>query len=224
MADLYKLCERFRRFVQDQMATDPAHDLAHLDRVWRNAQTIAQAEGKGDLRVLLAASYLHDLVNLAKDHPERRLASTRSAETAGPVLEELAYTPDEIKATRHAITAHSYSAGISPETDEAMILRDADRLDALGAIGIARTFVVAGALGLSLYDPTDPHAQHRSLEDSRFAIDHWQVKLLKLPDGMLTNTGRDMARQRTWVMLDYLAMLSQEIGADVPANLIGSDQ
>jgi len=223
LADLYILRERFRRFVQDQMATDPAHDLAHLDRVWHNAQTISETEGRGDTRVLLAASYLHDLVNLAKDHPERRQASARSAEVAGPVLDGLGFTPDEIKATRHAIIAHSFSAGIAPETDEAMILRDADRLDALGAIGIARTFVVAGALGLSLYDPEDLHAQHRALEDSRFAIDHWQVKLLKLPEGMLTRTGRDMGRQRARVMLDYLAALSKEIGTDMPTDLIGSD-
>jgi len=223
LADLYKLCERFRRFVQAQMATDPAHDLAHLDRVWRNAQTISETEGRGDMRVLLAASYLHDLVNLAKDHPERRLASTRSAEAAGPILNDLGYAADEIKAARHAIIAHSFSAGIPPETDEAMILRDADRLDALGAIGIARTFVVAGALGLSLYDPEDVHAHNRPLDDKRFAIDHWQVKLMKLPEGMLTETGRDMGRQRARVMLDYLAALSKEIGIDMPADPIGSD-
>ena len=202
------------------MAQDPAHDLAHLDRVWLNARTIARSDGIGDLRVLLAACYLHDLINLPKDHPDRRSASARSAMAAGPILTGLGFTPDQTASIWHAITAHSYSAGIRPETPEAMILRDADRLDALGAIGIARTFVVAGDLGLSLYDPNDPHAQQRPLDDSRFAIDHWQVKLLKLPSGMLTNTGRDRAQQRVRVMLDYLATLSAELGTDMPANLM----
>lgn len=220
MVDLTALRDQLRRVVQDHMALDPAHDLAHLDRVWRNARMIAVADRMGDLRVLLAASYLHDMVNLPKDHADRALASALSASAAGPILVGLGFTPDQVVSTRHAITAHSYSANIPPQTAEAMILRDADRLDALGAIGIARTFMVAGDLGLSLYDPSDPHAQHRPLDDGRFAIDHWQVKLLKLPDGMLTTTGRDMARQRVRVMLDYLDTLSAELGTDMPANLM----
>ena len=221
LADLTALRDQLRQIVQDRMALDPAHDLAHLERVWVNAQTIAKADGIGDLQVLVAASYLHDLVNLPKNHSDRAVASAQSAVAAGPILARLGFTPDQIKSAQHAITAHSYSAGILPETPEAMILRDADRLDALGAIGVARTFVVARALGLSLYDPVDPHAQQRPLDDSRFAIDHWQVKLLKLPEGMLTETGRAIALQRTQAMLDYLAVLCAEIGADMPEGLMG---
>lgn len=221
MADLTALRDGLRQIVQDHMALDPAHDLAHLDRVWRNARAISVTDGIGDQRILLAASYLHDLVNLPKDHPDRQLASGQSADAAGPILERLGFSREQIKSTQHAIRAHSYSAGIPPETPEAMILRDADRLDALGAIGIARTFVVAGALGLSLYDPADMHAQQRPLNDGRFAIDHWQVKLLKLPRDMLTTTGRAIAQQRTRVMLNYLAALSEEIGIEMPADLIG---
>ena len=222
MGELTALRDHLRQIVQDQMALDPAHDLAHLDRVWRNAQTIAAAEHIGDLKVLLAACYLHDLVNLPKGHPNRALASAQSADAAGPILTGLGFTPDQIKSAQHAITAHSYSAGIPPETPEAMILRDADRLEALGAIGIARTFVVAGALGLSLYDPADPHARRRPLRDDRFAMDHWQVKLLNLPKGMLTPTGRTIAGQRAQVMLDYLAVFSAEVGTDMPKDLMES--
>lgn len=203
------------------MAQDPAHDLAHLDRVWQNAQMIAQGEGAGDPGVLLAASYLHDLINLPKDDPNRTRASTQSADAAGPILEGLGFNPDQIARVHHAIAAHSYSAGIPPETPDAMILRDADRLDALGAIGIARTFVVAGALGLSLYDPADPYAQHRPADDGRFSIDHWQIKLLQLPHDMMTTTGRDMAQQRAGVMLGFLKELSTEIGADLPDSFGG---
>lgn len=211
MASLVDLRDQLRGIVQDQMALDSAHDLAHLDRVWMNAQNIA--DGAGDVSVLMAASYLHDLVNLAKDDPNRALASRQSAGKAGPVLTSLGFSSEQIKAIQHAIEAHSFSAGIPPESFEAEVLRDADRLDSLGAIGIARTFLVAGALGLALYDPTDPFAQSRTLDDGMYSLDHWQVKLLKLPDGMITDMGRDLAQKRVKVMLQYLEDLSGEIGA-----------
>ncbi|GAF96412.1 unnamed protein product, partial [marine sediment metagenome] len=170
------------------MVVDSAHDLAHLDRVWMNASMIAN--GSGDSWVLMAASYLHDLVNLPKNDPNRELASRQSAEKAAPYLVSLGFSPIQIKTTQHAIAAHSFSAGIAPETFEAKVLRDADRLDSLGAIGIARTFLVAGAIGLPLYDPTDPFAQNRVLDDGKYSLDHWQIKLLKLPDGMITDRGQ----------------------------------
>ena len=191
------------------MTLDSAHDLAHLDRVWMNAQKIA--DGAGDASVLMAASYLHDLVNLPKDDPNRAFASRQSAEKAGPILVSMGFVPDQIKAIQHAIEAHSFSAGILPETYEAKVLRDADRLDSLGAIGIARTFLVGGAIGLPLYDPGDPFAQNRTPDDSEYALDHWQIKLLKLPEGMMTKIGREMARKRVEVMLRYLQDLSGEI-------------
>ncbi len=224
VAQLADLRDALRGIVQGRMALDPAHDMAHLDRVWHNVQQISGAEKTGDLTILLAASYLHDLVNLPKDDPDRAKASLQSARAAGPILEGLGFTRQQIATTRHAIAAHSFSAGIRPETPEAEILRDADRLDALGAIGIARTFVVAGALGLTLYESDDPFGQRRPLEDSRFSIDHWRVKLLKLPDGMLTATGRRIARHRAGVMIAYLKELSAEIGADLPPGLSGSTE
>lgn len=191
------------------MVLDSAHDLAHLDRVWMNAQAIE--DGTGDPHVLMAACYLHDLVNLPKDDPDRAFASRKSAEIAGPILENFGFTSEQIKTTQHAIEAHSYSAGIAPQSVEAKVLRDADRLDALGAIGIARTFLVAGALGLPLYDSDDPFAQHRTPDDHRFSLDHWQIKLLKLPDGMITNKGRALAGVRVKVMQRFLEDLSGEI-------------
>jgi uncharacterized protein len=200
-----------RHCVQQRMQQDPAHDLAHLDRVWINAQTIAASLNNVNLRVLLGAAYLHDLINLPKDAPNRNTASALSAKAAAPILRDLGYTPSEIDATGHAITAHSFSANIPPNSPEAEILRDADRLDALGAIGIARTFVVAGATARALYDPADPFACNRALDDQMWAIDHWQVKLLKLPDDMLTTKGREIAERRAGLMRDYLSQLADEI-------------
>ena len=206
---------KLRAVAQEQMLADPAHDLAHLDRVWGNAQVISQREG-GNLRVLLGAAYLHDLVNLPKDAPNRHKASALSADGAVLILQSLGFEASEIDITCHAITAHSFSGGVEPQSLEAMILHDADRLDALGAIGIARTFVVAGALDRLLYDPDDPFAKSRRLDDQRWSLDHWQVKLLHLSRGMLTVTGREIAVQRSQVMRGFLRQMANEIDTELP--------
>ena len=189
---------------------DSAHDLGHLDRVWANAQHIAEGTDR-DRTVLMAAAYLHDIVALPKDHPDRAQASRRSAQAARPHLAALGLTPAQIAATCHAIAAHSFSAGIRPETDEARILQDADRIDALGAVGLARCFAVSGALGRPLFHPDDPFAEHRAPDDSRFALDHFQTKLLRLPATMQTERGRALAEVRAGLLLRYLADLKAEL-------------
>lgn len=192
---------------------DGAHDLGHLRRVWANCRRIADADAPGaDRAVLMAAAYLHDLVNLPKDHPDRARASTLSAEAAAGVLRALAFPADRIAATADAIAAHSFSAGITPETVEARILQDADRLEALGAIGIARLFCVAGATGAALFDAADPMARDRPLDDRRFALDHLEVKLFPVAAGMLTAEGRRIAAERAEWMARFRSQLLAELG------------
>lgn len=191
--------------------SDGAHDLGHLRRVWANAQTIARAEGGADMEVLLAACFFHDVVNVAKDAPDRATASVRSAQVAVAYLRGTGFPAAKLDAVAHAITAHSFSAGIAPQTLEAEILQDADRLEALGAIGIARMFHVAGALHGGLFDPEDPMALHRPLDDRRFALDHLQVKLLPIVDTMRTEAGREMALERADWMASFRTRLLSEI-------------
>ncbi|MES0825646.1 HD domain-containing protein [Ruegeria sp. SCP11] len=212
------LRSRLRAVVAQRMETDPAHDLAHLDRVWVNAQAIADEQT--DMPVLLAACYLHDLVNLSKDDPDRHLASRQSAQESDPILDKLGYSSDQIRAIQHAIEAHSFSANITPATPEACILRDADRLDALGAIGVARNFSVSGALGRALYDPADPFAADRPLDDLTYSLDHWKVKLLSLPTDMLTEGGRVIAQTRVQRMIRFLEEFSEEIGSALPSDWV----
>lgn len=200
-----------RQFWQ-QTPNNGAHDIGHLRRVWANAQAIAQEESGADANVLLAASMLHDLVNLPKSSPDRAQASVRSAAAAVPILQAEAMSEARISMTCHAIVAHSFSAGIAPETLEARIIQDADRLDALGAIGVARMFYVAGTTQRHLFDPDDPMALHRALDDRQFALDHVATKLLLLPAEMKTSTGRAMAEARAdWVM-SFRTRLLTEIG------------
>ena len=108
---------------------DSAHDIAHIRRVWSNC--LALCTEHTDQDVLYAACIFHDLVNLPKDSPDRAQASRLSAEAAAPLLLELGFPEAKLAAVQHAITAHSFSANITPETEEAQILQDADRLDAL---------------------------------------------------------------------------------------------
>ena len=202
--------------VLDGSGVDAAHDLAHVDRVWVNARTIAAGEGIEPSPVLMAAAYLHDLVSFPKDHPDRAKAATKSATAAGPIMEALEFSARDIAAARHAIEAHSYSAGIEPLLIEAKILRDADRIEALGAVGIARCFVVAGAVGRSLFHADDPFCRTRGADDRAFALDHFRVKLLQLPETMLTATGRRLARERADTMRRFLADLASELHAPAP--------
>lgn len=176
-------------------AGDGSHDMAHIARVFRNAMRIHAIEG-GDARRLAAAVLLHDCVSVEKNSPLRAEASRLAAEKAVQVLRSLDWTETECAAVYHAVHAHSFSAGIIPQTLEAKILQDADRLDAIGAVGAARCFYTAGRMGSALYDPADPLAKARPLDDRGFAIDHFPAKLFKLADGFQTAAGQAMARER----------------------------
>jgi uncharacterized protein len=194
--------------------TDGSHDRSHLLRVWRNAQAIAAGEKDCDHAVLVAAVILHDCVAVEKNSPQRSQASRLAAARARGILAELGWDNARIDRTAHAIEAHSFSAAIAPETAEARILQDADRLDAIGAIGIARCFYIAGRLGSSLYNPADPSAANRTLDDRRFALDHFGTKLFTLAENFQTEAGQALAEQRTRTMRDFVETLLDEIEGD----------
>jgi uncharacterized protein len=192
---------------------DGSHDRSHLLRVWRNAAAIADHEPECDRTVLAAAAILHDCVAVEKNAPQRSQASRLASARARGILENLGWDGARIDEAAHAIEAHSFSAGIAPRTVEARIVQDADRLDAIGAIGIARCFYVAGRMGSSLYDPADPSAAERDLDDRSFALDHFGVKLFKVADNFQTNAGQALAATRTRTMRDFMrAMLDEIVG------------
>ncbi len=164
-----------------------------------------------DQEVLRAATVFHDLVNLSKDSPDRTSASRRSAQAAVPLLRDLGLKEAKVVAVVHAIEAHSFSAGIQPCTIEAKVLRDADRLDALGAVGLARLLYVGATLGRDLYDPDDPLAKHRALDDGSWTIDHLETKLFGLADDMQTQAGRILAKQRTDYLRQFRDTLLKEL-------------
>lgn len=121
------------------------------------------------------------------------------------------FPADRYPAVSHAIEAHSFSAAIPPRTLEAKIVQDADRLESLGAIGLARVFAVAGALNTILFDAEDPFADRRALDDRKYALDHFQCKLLRLPETMQTDKGKAMAQHNARFLVEFMAKLSAEL-------------
>lgn len=189
---------------------DGSHDLAHIHRVFRNAMRIHGQEG-GNGTMLAASVLLHDCVAVEKNSPLRAQASRLAAEKACGLLRDLRWEDTDIEAVAHAILTHSFSANIAPETLEAKILQDADRLDAIGMVGAARCFYIAGRMGSALYDPEDPLAENRPLDDRRFAIDHFENKLFKLADGFQTQAGRQLAKERHERLQQVLTLFLDEI-------------
>jgi len=204
---------RFARFLADNVAADAAHDLAHVRRVVANARRLADAEG-AERAVVLPAVWLHDCVVVPKDSPQRTQASRLAADAVTAFLRSAGYPARYLDDIAHAIAAHSFSARIPPETLEARVVQDADRLDALGAVGIARTLMLGGALNRPFYDPDDPFAVARQPDDGLWTLDHFFTKLLTLADTMQTSTGRAEARHRTAFMQGYLEQLRAEIPGD----------
>jgi uncharacterized protein len=191
---------------------DPAHDYFHVLRVAENARAIAAAEG-ADGEIAVAAALLHELVNLPKDHPESARSGELCAVEAERVLAAEGWPEEKRRHVAACIGTHSFSRGLQPETIEAAVLQDADRLDAIGAIGIARCFATSAAMRRPFYAPDDPLCERRAPDDKLWAVDHFFKKLLKIPDTLNTATARAMAGERARFMRAYLDQLAAEIAA-----------
>ncbi len=171
------------------------HDASHTLRVYHNALAIAEGEPPCDRELVSIAALLHD----ADDH---KLFHTRDNANARRFLAEHAVEPERIEEIVRTINAVSFSRnrGKRPETSEGRIVQDADRLDAIGAVGIARTFAYGGEQG-------------RSLDSS---IRHFHEKLLLLKDELNTDTARELAEGRHAFLLAFLAEYAAETaGGDI---------
>lgn len=197
--------------AEEQTTMDAAHDEGHVRRVVANAKELAGTE-RADLAVVLPAAWLHDCVTIAKNSPQRSSASRLAAQRAGVLLRAAGYPERHIPPIEHAIEAHSFSARVAPQTLEAKVVQDADRLEALGAVGIARTLITGGANGTPFYDLAEPFPVTRAADDRTSIIDHFFTKLLKLADTMQTAAGRTAAHQRAQFLKQFLTQLGREIG------------
>ena len=198
-------------FAAEPFERDGAHDLAHILRVARLADRIAEAEG-ADREAAVAGALLHDLVYRPKNHPESPRTAELSAGLARAWCAESPALAPKADAIVHAIEAHSWSGATEAATLEARVVQDADRLEALGAIGIARVFATGASFRSRLWHPEDPWAERRDLDDKAYTLDHFFKKLLKLSERMTTAEGRRLAEARQRVMLAYLDALRAELG------------
>jgi uncharacterized protein len=205
-----KVIDSLKNVVKKRMENDSAHDFEHTMRVYKNAQKICKKE-KANEKLVLSAALLHDIVSYPKSDKRSKTSSIESAKKSKKILEKLNFSKEEITIILGAILDHSFSQNKIPKTIEGKILQDADRLDALGAIGIARVFATGGSLKRPFYNIDDPFCKKRTPDDHTWTIDHFFQKLLKLESLMNTKSGKVEAKKRTRILKEFLNQLKQEL-------------
>lgn len=195
-----------------------AHDRHHITRVYRWALRLSP-EGGADPELAGAMALVHDLAFVPKDSPDRALGGERSAQLAGAVLSTAGYAADEVAAIAEAVRTSSWSRGLAPTNALGVVLQDADRLDAIGALGLLRTVACAQYMSRPerpgrFYHDSDPFADTgRTLDDKAQAIDHCFAKLVKLAAGMHLPTAKAEGARRHAALVDFLGVLRRELSS-----------
>lgn len=204
------IIDSIKNEVKEIMDNDSAHDFDHVMRVYKNAQKICKKE-KANEKLVYCAALLHDIVSYPKSDKRSKMSSTESAKKSKMILKRYDFSNDEITIISDAIHDHSFSQNKTPESITGKILQDADRLDAIGAIGIARVFATGGSLKRPFYNIDDPFCKKRKPDDKTWTVDHFYQKLLKLESLMNTKSGKMEAKKRTKVLKEFLNQLKQEV-------------
>jgi uncharacterized protein len=185
---------------------DLAHDENHLARVAVNAAILANAEGAA-IDVVIPAALLHDLVNVPKNSPNRERASKLSARVAKEWMHAEGFDENRVEAVAHCIEAHSMSAQIAPQTLEAKVVQDADRLDALGSHGIRRAIQVGDQIGRSFF--RSPGIAYSNGEST---IEHLKRRTPLVVNGLQTATGKAMAVQASAQVYKFIEQIEHAFG------------
>ena len=196
--EIAKLLRDLEKEVSKEVGSKDPHGLDHAKRVLKLCMLIAEEEG-GDMDIIVPAAMLHDIGRSDKgDHAKN------SAKKASKILERLGYPRDKIDHIAKVIEEHSFSANRVPSSKEARSLSDADKLDALGAIGIARVFMTSAIL-------------NRGIKE---ALAHFHEKILKLPDRMYTSVGREIAKKRVKIVTEFVRKLEKELAEMEETDLL----
>ena len=196
-------------------SNEPAHDFFHVERVVTNASAIARGEGvSADVEATaMLAALLHELFTLPKNHPDSSCAGEKCAEIARELLARERAPERLIDPVFLAIRDHSFSKGVVPDLLAARVLQDADRLDAIGAIGLARMWATCADMKRPFYAPEDPFCESRAPDDKAWGLDHVYKKLLVIPERLHTKAARELAKPRVAAMRAYLDALRAELGS-----------
>lgn len=209
--------EQARGYYDD---ADPAHDFDHVLRVLALAERIGSAEG-ADMEVLRPAVLLHD-IGRPEELRDGRCHAQVGAQKARRILSS--WPASTVDAIAHAIAAHRYRDDLAPETLEAKVLFDADKLDCIGAIGVARAYLVGGLHRQRLWAEVDPKYVQalrldKSLARRNAAPDHtpaheFAFKLSRIKDSLFTTTAKKMAEERHRFMSEFFLRLEREVKGD----------
>lgn len=189
--------------------TDPSHDFCHALRVLRIAKFIAKEEN-ADEDIIIPSALFHDVISYPKNDSRRMLSSDESAQFVEKILKEIDFPLSKIEKVSCSIRCCSFTKNIKPDLLESKILQDADGLEATGAIAIMRTFSSSGILKKAFYHPDDPFCTKREPDDSKYAIDLFFTRLLKIKERLYTKTAKKLAQQRTSFLNIFLEELKKE--------------
>ncbi|HDD63636.1 MAG TPA: HD domain-containing protein [Thermoprotei archaeon] len=209
---LNTLMETVKRIYEENWGKyPPSHDFLHVKRVLVIAEKIAREEGftEEDILILKTAVILHDIAIAVTGSKNNH--AEKSSKIAEDMLRKLGYPSKAVEVICTAIAEHSWRVNRKPSSRISAILQDADRIDALGAIGLARLFSYSTILGRLFYNEEEPIPRSRQLNEDRYALDHVFTKLAKIPDRMNTASGRRIAENRLKLLLKILGYMEREI-------------
>ncbi|SCY62412.1 HD domain-containing protein [Alkaliphilus peptidifermentans] len=213
--------KRILEIVNCQLSCS-AHNLDHVLRVYNLCVLLAKHEKKVDLDVLIPSALLHDIARVKESQDETGKIdhAVLGSEMAEDILRDLKYDEEKIMKIKHCIIAHRFRTGNEPETIDAKILFDADKLDAIGATGIARSFMLAGQFGQRLVgnESMDKYEKENVVENGRLKnlskhtpFIEYEVKFKKIPQKLYTKKAKELAIERLKFMEEYFARLKMEI-------------
>ncbi|WP_068596968.1 HD domain-containing protein [Vaginella massiliensis] len=197
--DTQAILQHVKQYVREAFAKDGSgHDYYHVERVVNNAKKILQHEN-ADVFLVELAAWVHDIGDYKLHN-----GTDRSEELITALLQKLKVDEKIIRQVNEIVSQVSYSKGNIPTSIEAQIVQDADRLDAIGAVGVARCFAYGGSAGKRMYDPDNN-------EKDASSVQHFYDKLLKLKDLMHTETAKSLAQQRH----DFLEVFLKQFYSEV---------
>lgn len=201
------------------MGFAPSHDFSHVERVYRLAERIATEE-RADLFIVRMAALLHDIGRAieSRDGGGEDRHEELSVQLAKPFLESIGVSGERKDAILHAIATHRHRRNMKPQTLEAKCLYDADKLDSLGAVGIARSYLWLGEHGRSVYYPEESYV-HIDPANNTPEVDstqrEWHIKLRHLKDHMYTEAGRRIAVERHERMARIIEEIEKEVNGEM---------
>lgn len=208
-----KIIEASIRYAKEQMAdVQPSHGFDHVKRVVENAKHIAEYEKNADIFIVTVSAILHDIARHEQDKSEGKICHAQiGSKMAKDFLLTLKLDSQKANHIEQCILTHRFRKNNRPETIEAKILFDADKLESTGAIGIGRAFLFAGEIGAKLHNPDISLQDTFSYSDEDTAYREFLVKLRKVKDSMLTKRGREIALSRHNFMEAFFAQLTNEV-------------